>query len=151
MPLYDTRCSACQKQEIRKLSFEQYEGVSSGTVALVCACGGTPDLVFEPSAVSFVLKDGEAGGWISKATKENKYRAARRQMMGRRERDHVSPKRLVPNHKGQVTGSWAEAKEAAYQSTYQRVKKERGSLDAARVAAESAKTFDPHIKRDASS
>jgi hypothetical protein len=151
MPLYDTQCSTCQKQEIRKLSFEQYEGVSSGTVVLACACGGKPDLVFEPSAVSFVLKDGEAGGWISKATKENKYRAARRQIMGRRERDHVTPKRLVPNHNGQVTGSWSEAKDAAYQSTYARVNREHGARDAARAAAASAKTFDPHIKREAAS
>jgi len=151
MPVYDTQCKTCQKHETRKLSFEQYEEVKSGSVALACACGGKPDLVFDPSAVSFVLKDGEAGGWISKATKENKYRAARRQVIGRRERDHVKPKRLVPNHNGQVASSWSEAKDAAYQSTYARVEREHGHQDAARAAAESAQTFEPHIKREAAS
>jgi len=148
MPLYDTQCSTCQKRDTRKLSFQQYEDVNSGAVSLGCSCGGKPELVFDPSAVSFVLKDGEAGGWISKAAKENKYRAGRRQVMAQRERDHVKPKRLVPNYNGQVAGSWSEAKDAAYQSTYARVNREHGSRDAARAAAESAKTYDTHVKRE---
>lgn len=151
MPLYDTQCWSCQNRETRKLSFQQYEEVISGARSLACSCGGRPELVFDPSAVSFVLKDGEAGGWVSKATKENRYRAGRRQVMARRERDHVKPNRLIPNHNGQVAGSWAEAKDAAYQSTYARVNREHGAGEAARAAAESAKTYDSHVKREVSS
>ena len=147
MPVYDTRCPSCLKCETRKLSFHQYDEVRTGGVALVCSCGANPELVFDPSAVSFVLKDGEAGGWISKAAKENKYRAARRQTMSQRQRDHVRPNRLVPNYNGQVAQSWEEAKDAAYRSTYERVSKEHGARDAARAAERSAKTYDGHVKR----
>jgi hypothetical protein len=149
MPLYDTQCSTCLKQETRKLSFQQYENVTSGVVALDCQCGGKPELVFDPSAVSFVLKDGEGGGWVTKAQRENRYRAVRRDLMTRRERDHVKPKRLIPNYNGQVASSWGEAKDAAYQSTYARVNREHGAGTAARAASEAAKTYDTHVKREA--
>lgn len=149
MPLYDTRCATCSKQETRKLSFHDYESVASGAMSLECSCGGSPELVFDPSAVTFVLKDGESGGWATKAQKENKYRAARRGVMARRERDHVKPKSLIPNYNGQVANSWAEAKDAAYQSTYERVKREHGDRTAASAASEAAKTYDTHVKREA--
>jgi hypothetical protein len=147
MPLYDTRCAICLEHETRKLSFQQYDEVTSGAVTLNCHCGGQRALVFEPS-VSFVLKDGESGGWVSKATKENRYRAQRRQLMGRRERDHAAPKKLVPNHNGQVVSSWAEARDAAYQATYQRVAGEHGAQTAADAASKTASTYDTHVKRD---
>ena len=149
MPLYDTQCSACLKRETRKLSFQQYEEVASGASSLGCSCGGKPELIFDPSAVSFVLKDGESGGWATKAQKENRYRSARCGVMAGRQRDHVNPNRLVPNHGGQVAGSWAEAKDVAYQSTYERVNREHGARTAAKAASEAAKTYDPHVKREA--
>lgn len=149
MPLYNIHCVACAKDDVRKLSFREFDNVSDGSVALACDCGACAELVFDPSAVSFVLKDGEAGGWISKATRENKYRAGRRVEMGRREREHVKPNRLVPNYKGQVASSWAEAKDTAYQSTYQRVDREHGARTAASAASEAAKTYDTHVKREA--
>jgi hypothetical protein len=148
MPLYNTHCVACAKDDIRRLSFAEYDQISNGTVPLECECGGGLELVFDPSAVSFVLRDGEAGGWTSKATKENAYRTRRRAEMGRRERDHVKPNKLVPNFNGQVTGSWAEAKDAAYQSTYQRLNREHGARTASDAAREAAKTYDTHVKRE---
>lgn len=148
MPVYDTRCEGCEATTARKLSYAEYDEVSTGRVRMGCSCGGRLELVFEPSAVSFVLRDGEAGGWISKATKENKYRSTRRAEMGRREREHVKPNRLVPNYNGAIAGSWAEAKDAAYQSTYQRVNREHGARTAASVATEAARTYDAHVKRE---
>lgn len=149
MPLYNTHCAACSKDDTRKLSFQEYDRVSEGTVALECECGGHSELMFDPSAVSFVMKDGAAGGWISKATRENKFRASRRVEMGRREREHVKPHRLIPNYKGHVADSWAEAKDSAYQSTYQQVNREHGARTAASAAIEAAKTYDTHVKREA--
>lgn len=149
MPLYDTQCSTCSRRETRKLSFQQYEALSSGSLTLECGCGGKSELVFDPSAVCFVLKDGESGGWATKAQKENRYRSARRDVMVRRERDHVQPNRLVPNYGGQVAGSWAEAKDAAYHSTYERVNREHGPTTAAKAATETAKTYNAHVKREA--
>lgn len=149
MPMYATQCSACQKASDRKLSFQQYDALKSGTEKLACECGGQATLVFDPSAVSFVLKDGESGGWVSKAGKENAYRAKRRNVMAQKERDHVRPTRLQPNFQGKPAASWSDAKDAAYQSTYDKVKREHGDKDAAVAAKESAKTYDRFIKQEA--
>lgn len=149
MPLYNTHCDACSRDSTRKLSFAEYDQVAQGARSLTCECGGAEALVFDPSAVSFVLKDGESGGWVSKATKENKYRAGRRSEMGRRQREHVKPNQLVPNYQGQVAASWSEAKDTAYQSTYERVNRDHGARTAASAAAEAAKTYDTHVKREA--
>lgn len=131
------------------MSFEQYGLSKEGQYHLDCSCGGVAEVVFDPSAVSFVLKDGESGGFVSKAMKENAYRSRHRNVMAQRERDHVRPNKLQPNYKGQITSSWAEAKEAAYHSTYDKTKGEHGVKMAAKAATESAKTYDRHIKREA--
>jgi hypothetical protein len=149
MPLYKTHCAACASHDTRRLSFEDYDQVSAGALVLECSCGGNQKLVFDPTAVSFVLKDGASGGWATKAAAENKYRAARRVEMGRREKDHVKPNRLIPNYKGQIAGSWAEAKEQAYQSTYQQINREHGARTAATAANEAAKSYDTQVKREA--
>jgi len=149
MPMYRTQCAKCQKVEERRLTFQQYDAVKAGTT-LTCSgeCGGQVGLVFDPTDVSFVLKDGESGGWVSKATKENSYRAKRRTVMAQRERDHVRPNKLQPNFQGKPAASWAEAKDAAYQSTYDKVKGEHGAKDAAVAASESAKTYDRYVKQE---
>jgi len=149
MPMYRTQCGKCQKVEERRLTFQQYDAVKEGS-ALACsdACQGRVDLVFEPTNVNFVLKDGESGGWVSKAGKENQYRAKRRTVMAQRERDHVRPNKLQPNFQGQAAATWADAKDAAYQSTYDKVKSERGVKDAATAASESAKTYDRYVKQE---
>lgn len=152
MPTYKTQCQACQRIADKRLSFTEYDAVKAGEQALACltlTCSGNLALVFDPSAVSFVLKDGESGGFVSKAMRENAYRAKRRQTMAQRERDHVRPNQLQPNFQGQETGSWAEAKDAAYQSTYARLKGEHGDKDAAAAASESAKTYDRFVKQEA--
>lgn len=145
MPMYQTRCSGCETTSTMRVNFSEYDAVSKEGIP--CICGGASTIVFDPSAVSFVLKDGESGGWVSKAQRENKYRAARRQVMGRRERDHVKPKTLVPNFNGEVAHSWSEAKDAAYHSTYER-SKEHGHRLASEAARKSAKTFDAHVKKE---
>ena len=106
-------------------------------------------MVFNPSDVGFVLRDGESGGFVSKAMKENAYRKKRRSVMAQRERDHVRPNRLQPNYQGQTTSSWKEAQDAAYQATYDKVSKEHGSKLAAQAAAKSAKTYDQKVKKEA--
>jgi hypothetical protein len=106
--------------------------------------------MFDPSDVNFVLKDGESGGWVSKSQRENKYRAARSRTMDRRTRDHVKPNKLIPNYNGQVASSWKEVQDTAYQSTYAKVNSEHGSRDAAKAAKESARTYERHVKQEAS-
>lgn len=148
MPTYTTQCQSCNNQESRKLTFEQYNLVQKGEMPLTCTCGGQVKLVFNPSGVGFVLRDGESGGWVSKASKENAYRADRRKVMTRRERDHVKPKKLQPNFQGQETVNWQDARDAAYQSTYNKAEKEHGVRVAAKMARESAKTYDPFVRNN---
>lgn len=150
MPQYSVRCETCGESTTVRLTFRAYDAVKTGAESVACACGGTSRLEFDPSSVSFSLKDGASGGWVSKATRENAYRANRRSVMGQRERDHVAPKRLVPNYRGQEVATWSEAKDAAYQSTYQRVKGEHGDRAAAVAAAESARTYERHVKQEGS-
>jgi hypothetical protein len=114
MPTYSTRCEGCGDAASTRLSFVDYESVKLGAKTLECAsCHGKVVIAFNPGEVSFVMKDGESGGWTSKAVKENSYRAKRRVEMGRRTKDHVAPRPLIPNYAGQQTENWREAQEAA--------------------------------------
>jgi hypothetical protein len=143
MPHYTTKCQVCEQPGTVRLTFAEYDEVQAGSRTLTCSneeCGGWAQIQFDPGAVAFVLKDGESGGWISKAGKENKYRAGHRKEMARRERDHVFKSRLQPNYGGQLTGSWKDAKEAAYEATFDKVKQQHDSGLAQQAAAESAKT-----------
>jgi hypothetical protein len=107
-----------------RLTFSQYDEVRLGLRSLACECGGGEARIeFSPGNIGFVMKDGESGGWASKATKENGYRAKRRETMAQRERDHVFKNSLIPNYAGNDTGDWREAQELA--------RKERGEAAAA--------------------
>lgn len=116
----------------RKLTFEEYDRVRTGGLQVVDDTGASLELVFNPGGANFVLKDGPSGGWISKATKENGYRAGRKVEMARREKDHVFKTRLIPNYQGQETESWREAREE--------VRKSSG------LAA--ASTYDRHVREE---
>lgn len=95
----------------RKLTFEEYELVRSGAFHVVDDSGAELQLVFNPGAVGFVLKDGPSGGWMSKANKENGYRSKRSGEMGKREKNHVFKSRLVPNLGGQEASSWKDVQD----------------------------------------
>jgi hypothetical protein len=91
-----------------------YESVKLGAKTLECAaCHGKAAIVFNPGNISFVMKDGESGGFVGKAMKENTYRAKRRVEMARRTREHIAPRPLIPNYEGQQTENWREAQESA--------------------------------------
>lgn len=149
MPMYTIVCSVCEKQGVAKLNFAEYDEVKAGKREVTCsACGGWASVVFDPGNVSFVLKDGESGGWISKATKENAYRARHNKVMDKRQRDHAPRTRLQPNVGGVLTDTWQNAKELAYEQTYEKVRQEHGTATAAQAAAESAKTYEPLVKTE---
>jgi predicted nucleic acid-binding Zn ribbon protein len=141
MPTYSTRCDACQQAASIRLSFVDYESVKMGVKSLECsACQGKVIIQFNPGDVSFVLKDGESGGFVSKAMKENKYRARHREVMAKRERDHVFKTKLIPNYNGMETGTWKEAREEARSETA----KEHGTSAATLVA----QTYEPLVKTE---
>lgn len=115
MPTYQVECHECGRVESRRLSYSEYDQVTAGSKALECTgCQKPAQLGFAPGNVSFVLKE-VAGGWASKGYKENDYRKKRAAVMDKRKRDHVKPQTLQPNYKGQETGTWREAQEAARQ------------------------------------
>ncbi len=133
MPTYATKCSECRREKDFRLSYTQYEEVRAGERQLDCAeCGKTTSLVFDPGNFGFTLKDGESGGWASKSMKENNYRKDRARVMARREKDHVFKNKLVPNYKGEETGTWREAQEVA--------KVEKG--------VEAAVTYEPLVQKE---
>jgi hypothetical protein len=127
-----------------RLTFSDYEALKLGTKTLECSsCQGQVVIDFNPGNVQFVLKDGESGGWMSKAGRENKYRVNRRQVMERRQRDHAPNPKLVPNFAGDTTASWGEARSMAFEKAYD----ETRSMSAAQAAAS---TYDPLVNRESS-
>lgn len=151
MPTYTVQCQGCQARGHQKFTFIEYDEIKSGKSTLTCPnCQGVASLCFNPGNVNFVLKDGESGGWVSKATKENAFREKHNKVMDRRQRDHARRTTLQPNFGGKLTGTWKTAKEAAYDATYDTVKQEFGSGIATQAAQASAGTFDPLVKKEVS-
>lgn len=142
MPVYATRCDSCGTTTDIRLSFSDYDSVKLGVKVLECAeCHGAVHLEFDPGDVKFVLKDGESGGWASKANKENAYRAKRYAYMGKKQADHAPKTKLQPNFAGQQTGTWEEARSEAFRTAYE----ETRDLTAAR---EASSTYDALVREE---
>lgn len=113
MPTYTFKRPTDGALAKQKLTFSQYDALVAGDLAVTDDKGEVLELVFNPGAASFVLKDGPSGGWASKAMKENKYRKEHRKVVAKREKDHVFKTRLIPNYKGQEAETWQEARDEA--------------------------------------
>lgn len=148
MPHYATKCTGCAKDAVVNLTFTTYKSVKEGLSTLECAsCHQPVELVFQPSALNVSFKDGPSGGWVSKAVRENKYRAARGVEMDRRSRDHVRKTTLQPNFGGELTGTWKEAQAQAFETARTEVKGNTGDGQLAMAAATAAAaTYDPLVK-----
>lgn len=95
-----------------KLTYADYDKLMSGESVMTDETTGEAlKLVFDPGQIGFVLKDGESGGWASKAMVERKQRAARRVVLEQKENDHVFKPKLVPNFNGQVADKWADVRD----------------------------------------
>ncbi len=112
----------------KRLTFAEYDSIKSGSMKLVDEADNELVPVFSPGDVQFILKDGESGGWASKAMKENHYRREHRQVMARREKDHAPKTRLIPNFGGKLAHTWADVRDhvqttkgSAAASTYDRL------------------------------
>jgi hypothetical protein len=144
MPNYSVKCEGCGAQSDLRMSFVNYESVKMGVKTLECSsCQGKVSLEFNPGEVAFVMKDGESGGWTSKAGRENAYRARRSKIMAQKTKDHVFKTKLVPNFGGQQTESWREAQEHARATPH---------VDSeGRAVARDVSTYAPLIKQEQSS
>jgi hypothetical protein len=133
MPTYQIECPECGLVKDQRFTFSEYDKVKSGEETLQCGnCGCSAQFAFSPGSLGFIFKEGESGGWASKAIRENAYRKKRRKEMARREKDHVFQPRLQPNFDGVETGTWKDAQELA--------RKEKGNA--------SASTFVPLVKKE---
>ena len=143
MPTYSTRCEVCGNAAEVRLSFVNYESVKLGVKSLECSsCQGKVVLAFDPGNVNFVLKDGESGGWTSKAGKENAYRARRNKVLAQKTKDHVFKTKLIPNFDGQQTENWREAQEQARATPH---------VDSeGRAVARDVSTYEPLVKQEQS-
>ena len=127
MPIYTFRCPSGEILR-RRMSIADYEAIKEGEKTLLDENDEELELLFDPGTVGFVLKDGESGGWMSKAHKESKYRKQRYEEMGRKQRDHAPRTRLIPNHGGKLAEKWSDVQDhvhttkgAAAASTYDRL------------------------------
>lgn len=142
MPSYTTKCQGCGVASQIRLSFEDYDQFKAGQIALKCVkCEGNCAIEFNPGEVSFVLHDGESGGWASKSLKENKYRARRAKVMEQRQRDHAPKTRLLPNFAGELAPSWKEAQAEAFDVA---MTETRDPV----AAKEAAATYEPLVRRE---
>lgn len=119
-------------QTKRKLTFEEYDLVKAGDLQVVDDEGQALALVFNPTGVGFILKDGPSGGWMSKGYKEKKYREDRSQAMARREMNHVFKTKLIPNLNGQEASSWKDVRDE--------VRTQTGDV--------AASTYDAHVAKE---
>lgn len=111
MPTYTFKRPSDGAITKRKLSFDEYDQVRNGTLKVTDEEGSALEIVFNPGAATFVLKDGPSGGWMSKAYREKKYRGQHNQEMARREKDHVFKTRLIPNLNGQEAENWKDVQD----------------------------------------
>jgi hypothetical protein len=133
VPTYQVDCLECGESKDQRLSYSDYDQVKAGTKTLACFnCGLPAQIGFAPGNLGFVLKEGESGGWASKSIKENSYRLRRREVMAKREKDHVFKSSLQANYDGTETGTWKEAQELA--------RTEKGN--------EAASTYDPLVAKE---
>lgn len=116
----------------KRLSFKDYDQLLSGEKEIVDLDGNPLEIVFDPGDIGFVMKDGESGGWAGKALKENKFRAKHRDVMARREKDHVFKNKLIPNYAGQEAHSWSDVQD--------HVRSTKGE--------EAAKTYEPLVAKE---
>jgi hypothetical protein len=140
--MYATKCQSCGVTSHVRLSFEDYDQFKEGEISLRCVrCEGLCGIEFDPGNVSFVLHDGESGGWASKALKENKYRARRAKVMTRRQRDHAPRTKLLPNFGGELAPTWKDARDEAYDVALTETKDPV-------AAKEAAATYDSLVRRE---
>jgi hypothetical protein len=118
----------------RRLTFDEYELVKSGDFKVLDTENQALELelVFNPSGIGFVLKDGPSGSWMSKGYKEKKYRAQRSQVMAHRERNHVFKTKLIPNLNGQEASTWKDVRDE--------VRSKSGEA--------AASTYDAHVAKE---
>lgn len=106
---YEFVCSACDHVQTVDMGVSELDKAKeTGTACEVCA--DTAYYKFNVSGVQFCFK-GDA--WSDKNFREKKYRKARSAYMADRQSKHHKTPTLKPNYKGQETGSWREAQEAA--------------------------------------
>ncbi len=78
------------------------------------SCDGVCEYTYIPSVVQVAFKDGPSGSWPSKGDRVKKQMMANSIRAEARQRDRYGEaKKALPNYKGQVADTWAEARSEA--------------------------------------
>ena len=108
---YTFQCPTCEKITEAELPIS----IDQKAVHPPCMyCGEPCNYHWVPSVPQIVFKDGASSGWPSKANRFKGFRAKQSELMAKRQRDRYGePKKVIPNYKGEETGTWEEAKSQA--------------------------------------
>jgi hypothetical protein len=134
MPKYTFSCDTHEFSVI--MTFSRYDSVKAGDSGVLCTeCGEPAHPVFDPGNISANFKEGVTGGWASKTLKEKENRARRWDRIGQKQKDHVRPNALVPNHEGVMHDRWSDIQD--------HVRVTKGDTEAS--------TYDPFVKKEKAS
>ena len=110
MPIYSYRCDKC---EIITEDTHTIEGFKEHHPSCT-ECDGTCSYIYIPSVPQIVFHDGNSGSWPSKGERIKKQMRARSEAAAKRQRDRYGEApRAIPNYKGDIAPSWADARSEA--------------------------------------
>lgn len=108
--IYSYRCSKCETVIEDSCSVNERENHHP----LCTECGEVCNYTYIPSVVQFALLDGNSGSWPSKGERIKKQMQARSEDAGKRQRERYGEApRALPNYKGEIAPSWADARSEA--------------------------------------
>ena len=77
-------------------------------------CNSVCNYIWVPSVPQVAFKDGPSGSWVSKGLRFKRHRDKESAAAKRRQDERFGDaKQLIPNYKGEETGSWKEAQRVA--------------------------------------
>ncbi len=107
--IYEYHCQSCGDSTDR---FVKVAERNDPKPCEVKGCEGTATRMFNPVNAGFVLK---GHGWPTRDSRANKSMKAKQRAAKAKSRDNNFTPSLQPNFNGASTGTWNDAKDAAYQ------------------------------------
>lgn len=107
---YDFKCEKCSHQWEIKMNAADFKEIKEDGIPCVSCEEGVAFNEFNPGNIQVSYKGLQ---WADKNYKEKAYRKNRSKQMASRQNKNLVTPTLSPNYKGQKTGTWKEARDAA--------------------------------------
>jgi len=109
---YEFTCTRCGNKQDVSMSYgdrvEEENKAELGKHTVFCLeCKSPAAYSFVPGA-SISMK---GVGWVSRDTRESKFRDEHTREMTRRQKDHVPVPKLIPNYGGEEAGRWSDVRD----------------------------------------